>query len=50
MPKKTSPLSRYLAELGKKGGSVSRRDITPEQQAKMQRARRKSKSARKAKR
>lgn len=32
-------VKRYLAEIGRKGGKKSRRTITPEQQAKMQQAR-----------
>jgi hypothetical protein len=30
---------KYLAKIGSKGGKASRRKITPEQQAKMQKAR-----------
>jgi hypothetical protein len=32
-------LKKYLAEIGSNGGKASRRKITPEQQAKMQKAR-----------
>lgn len=32
-------VKRYLAEIGRKGGKKSRRTISPEQQAKMQQAR-----------
>ena len=32
-------LKKYLAEIGAKGGKASRRNITPEQQAAMQEAR-----------
>lgn len=32
-------LKKYLAEIGAKGGKKSRRKITPEQQAAMQKAR-----------
>lgn len=32
-------VKRYLAEIGRKGGKKSRRTITPEQQARMQQAR-----------
>jgi hypothetical protein len=35
-----NPIKKYLAEIGSKGGKASRRKITPEQQTKMQKARR----------
>lgn len=35
-----STVKKYLAEIGRKGGKKSRRVITQEQQAKMQKARR----------
>lgn len=35
-------VSEYLRKIGAKGGKASKRTITPEQQAKMQRARRKA--------
>lgn len=35
----TPAVKRYLADIGRKGGKKSRRTITPEQQAKMQQAR-----------
>jgi len=33
-------VKKYLAEIGRNGGKKSRRTISPEQQAKMQKARR----------
>ena len=36
-------VKKYLAEIGRKGGKKSKRSITPEQQAKMQEAKRKKK-------
>lgn len=36
-------LKKYLAEIGANGGKVSRRKITPEQQAAMQEARKSAK-------
>jgi len=36
-------LSKYFSELGKKGGAKSKRKITPEQQERMQEAKRKKK-------
>jgi hypothetical protein len=40
-------LKKYLAEIGSKGGKVSRRKITPEQQAAMQEARKAARAAKK---
>lgn len=37
-------IKQYLASIGAKGGKASRRAITPEQQAKMQEARKASKA------
>jgi hypothetical protein len=51
MPKSpiTPKLRNFLAEIGKKGGELSKRTITPEQQKKMQQARRKASRAAKRK-
>jgi hypothetical protein len=51
MPKNSTPpvLRNYLAQLGKRGGERSKRTITPEQQHKMQQARRRARKAAKKK-
>ncbi len=40
-------LKKYLAKIGSRGGKASRRQITPEQQAAMQEARKAAKAAKK---
>jgi len=39
--KSNKQISKYFSELGKKGGAKSKRTITPEQQSKMQEAKKK---------
>ena len=41
-------ISKYFSDLGKKGGAKSKRKITPEQQKKMQEAKREKKKLRDA--